>query len=256
MPKSITKEVKRLVDVTEIDLDEDDLDKMNTKEIVKEIYKKMKKYDEMMKTVLENKREIENLKKKLNEKEQENMKLRKSIEKQDENIGELSQRSRMINIVINGVVEKSKENVLEIVTKIGNDIGIEGPENHIQVAHRVPSATSPRPIIVRLLNTKTRDLWTKAARDKKLREKKIFINEHLTTKNYKLLQSVKSWAKGNNYKFVWTRDCRILVRKDDKSKVKCIKSVRDLPNFSVGVDELNARLRFPSGDHSVLSDFE
>ncbi|XP_026678405.1 uncharacterized protein LOC108252212 [Diaphorina citri] len=131
MPKSITKEVKRLVDVTEIDLDEDDLDKMNTKEIVKEIYKKMKKYDEMMKTVLENKREIENLKKKLNEKEQENMKLRKSIEKQDENIGELSQRSRMINIVINGVVEKSKENVLEIVTKIGNDIGIEGPENHV-----------------------------------------------------------------------------------------------------------------------------
>ncbi|KAI5723736.1 hypothetical protein M8J76_014926 [Diaphorina citri] len=256
MPKSITKEVKRFVDVTEIDLEEEDLDRMNTKEIVKEIYKKMKKYDEMMKTVLENKREIENLKKKLNEKEQENLKLRKDIEKQDENIGELSQRSRMMNIVINGIPEKPKENVLEIVTKLGNDMDIKGPENHIQVAHRVPSATSPRPIIVRLLNTKTRDLWTKAARDKKLREKKIFINEHLTTKNFKLLQSVKSWAKGNNHKYVWTKDCRILLRKDEKSKVKCIKSVRDLPNFAVDDDDVLLSMRFPSGNHLEISDFE
>ncbi|KAI5741759.1 hypothetical protein M8J76_016825 [Diaphorina citri] len=120
---------------------------------------------------------------------------------------------------------------------------------------RVPSATSPRPIIVRLLNTKTRDLWTKAARDKKLREKKIFVNEHLTTKNFKLLQSVKSWAKGNNHKYVWTKDCRILLRKDEKSKVKCIKSVRDLPNFAVD-DDVLLSMRFPSGNHLEISDFE
>uniref|UniRef100_A0A8D8QXV8 FP protein C-terminal domain-containing protein n=2 Tax=Cacopsylla melanoneura TaxID=428564 RepID=A0A8D8QXV8_9HEMI len=216
-----------------------DLDKMNTKEIVKKIYRKMGKYDEMLLTiqqlkltVLENKNDIEMLKKKLGEKETENSKLKKRVDQQDNAIGDINQRQRLINIVVNGIEEKKGENVEEIVAQLGKDLDIPDAENQIQVAHRVPSATTPSPIVVRMLNSKTRDVWVKAARDKKLREKKIYINEHLSPRNYKLFKSVKEWAKENRHKYVWTKDCRIMMRKDDNSKVKFIKSMDDLSSDS------------------------
>lgn len=214
---------------------ENELEEMSVKELLKKIYKKMTSYDviiiemkELKEMVIENRKEIDTLKKKLDEKELENKILKKSVEVQDENIGELNQRSRMSNIVINGMKENQKENIKEIVENLGKEIGILNPEDHIQVAHRVPSKTSPKPIVVRLLNTKTRDIWVKAGKENKLFDKKIYINEHLTTKNYTLLRNTRAWAKTNHYKFVWTQDCRVLMRKDENSRIRSVKTMKDL----------------------------
>lgn len=231
MTPPITRSNKEY-NVEKIDLD---FDKMTTKDILKEMYKKMEMYDQMMKeikdlreTMNENSAEIEKLKKIIVEKDVENGKLKVTLSMQEKNLDELNQRSRMMNVIINGITEEKKEDVVNIVTKLGQEMGINNAADHIQVAHRLPSKISPRPIVIRLLNTKTRDLWIKAARDMKLRDKKIFVSEHLTVNNYKLLKNVKTWAKENNHRYVWTQDCRILMRKQDRSKVRCIRSIKDL----------------------------
>lgn len=216
------------------DLDAD-LDKLNTKQILKKIYKKLSSYDEMKieirelkNSVVKNSREIEKLKRKLEEKELENKSLKSHLEKQDSNMLELNQRSRMTNIVINGIKEVPNENVVDVVSNLGNGLGITNPTDHVQVAHRIASKSEVKPIVVRMLNTKTRDVWVRAAREMKLREKNIYVSEHLTVHNYQLLQNVKKWARSNGHRYVWTQDCRILMRKEDKSKVRCIKSMKEL----------------------------
>lgn len=219
----------------EENLEKFDLDKMTTKDILKEMYKKMENYDKLMKeikelreTVNQNSVQIENLKKNIIEKDLENGKLKENLIIQEKNLEELKQRSRMINVIINGIHEEKKEDVIKIVTDLGKEIGIDNAEDHIQVAHRLQSKKSPRPIVVRLLNTRTRDLWVRAARETNMKVKKIFVSEHLTVNNYKLLKNVKEWAKQNNHRYVWTQDCRILMRKQDREKVRCIKSMKDL----------------------------
>lgn len=217
-----------------------DLENMNTKDIVKAIYKKLKGYEAMKleiqdlkETVVRNSRDIEKLKKTLQDKDKENKTLKSHLEKQEINMIELNQRSRMLNIVVNGIPESPNENVTEIVTNLGTKIGITDASTHIQVAHRITSKSDVKPIVVRLLNTKTRDIWVKAAKEMKLREEKIFISEHLTVQNYQLLLNVKQWARDNRHRFVWTQDCRILIRKEEKSRVKCVKSMKDLdPKWS------------------------
>lgn len=81
-----------------------------------------------------------------------------------EEINELKHRSRLGNIIIKGLVETKGENILKIVTDLGNRIGIKNAAAEIQACQRVPTQDKniTRPIVVRLLNSKTRDEWIQA----------------------------------------------------------------------------------------------
>ncbi|KAG8239131.1 hypothetical protein J437_LFUL016138 [Ladona fulva] len=65
----------------------------------------------------------------------------------------------------------------------------------------------------------------------KFREQKkliIFINDHLTQYNKNLLWNTKERAIECNYKYVWFKTDRVLVRKDENSRVISISSERDI----------------------------
>lgn len=57
---------------------------------------------------------------------------------------------------------------------------------------------------------------------------KIFINEKLTPANKQLLWLAKS-TKAFGYKYVWTKDGQILLRKSDDSPIIRIKDANDIP---------------------------
>ena len=61
---------------------------------------------------------------------------------------------------------------------------------------------------------------------------KLFVNENLTHYRKKLFWSTKRAAKANNYKFFWTANGKILVKKDDKAPVIAILSETDIDNLS------------------------
>ena len=54
-------------------------------------------------------------------------------------------------------------------------------------------------------------------RDHKFRNNDIYINEHLTTRNKHLFNLAKDKKRSKNYKFLWTRNGKIFIRKDERS---------------------------------------
>ncbi|KAL1448088.1 hypothetical protein WDU94_015637 [Cyamophila willieti] len=88
-----------------------------------------------------------------------------------------------------------------------------------------------KPIVVRLSNTTVRDRWTAAFRAKQLFKEKLFINEHLTKTNQDLLYKAKNMKEVNGYKFVWVRDCKVMIRKNETSRIYVIRNVKDLETY-------------------------
>lgn len=57
---------------------------------------------------------------------------------------------------------------------------------------------------------------------------RVFINEHLTKDSKMLLSACKQKAREANYKYIWTKNCRVFVRKNEKSLPIPINSSLDL----------------------------
>lgn len=116
-----------------------------------------------------------NMEKQLTSKEEIISRLETNEVSMREEINELKHRSRLGNIIIKGLVETKGENILKIVTDLGNHIGIKNAAADIQACQRVPTQDKniTRPIVVRLLNSKTRDEWIQAYKTQKLWIKKF-----------------------------------------------------------------------------------
>lgn len=56
----------------------------------------------------------------------------------------------------------------------------------------------------------------------------FYVNEHLMPERKLLLIKCKKFCKESNIKYIWVKDCKMLIRKDDKSKVKLVNTLDDL----------------------------
>ena len=61
---------------------------------------------------------------------------------------------------------------------------------------------------------------------------KLYVDKNLTRARKYLLWRTKQMAKQNNYKYVWTKNSRIFVRKDDSdlTNINEIASENDIYN--------------------------
>lgn len=195
-------------------------------------------YDDLLKTLKSTTAEVKKLK-------DENTILRNTIDENSVRIKRLEednarqqQWSRLQNIEVIGIPENKDEDTTQIVVKLADKIGIKLEGNDVEFAHRVQSRkssslASSRTIIARLRHRHTKDTLIAAARKHRnlkpsdiglsahntldSRNTNIYINEHLTHSNRALLKLCKNKAKETMYKYVWTKNCRIYVRRDEKS---------------------------------------
>lgn len=149
---------------------------------------------------------------------------------------------RLNNLEIVGVPETRTEVTCEVVLEVAKHLGVEVNPGEVEFAHRVQprvlaSAERGRAIVVRFRNRFTKDRLVAAARrSKNLTAKdlglgdnsRIYINEHLTKLNKALLRDCKMKAKELCYKYVWTKNCRIYMRKNDTSPPQLVNSTADL----------------------------
>ncbi|KAL1447583.1 hypothetical protein WDU94_009839 [Cyamophila willieti] len=204
------------------------------------------KLNKVLKVVDEQSKEIKKLKTQIAELKEDNIKLKTDNEENKNHIHDMQQRQRLINVIVDGIPVTKNENVYNIIKELGTKLGIQDPLNDVQVCHRVNTTnkSKPKPIVVRMLNTKTRDKWTVAYRAKKLWTEKIYVNEHLTARNQRILKETKKAAKVKKFKFVWVKDCKIFVRKDETSKifnVRCLRDVEQVLNVKCSeVEDLNS----------------
>lgn len=153
------------------------------------------------------------------------------------------QWTRLQNIELVGVPENSQENTADVVKQVMETIGVQVESGDIEFAHRVQprrttSAKRGRAIVVKLKHRAIKDKIIAASRKHRNvtardigrggENERMYINEHLTRENKALLASCKLKAKEFSYKYIWTKNCRIFVRKNDTSPPILISSSVDL----------------------------
>lgn len=177
------------------------------------------------------------------------------LEKQ---VDDLEQYGRRENLEIHGVPIMKGENTNQIVKAVAQCLNIPLSDEHISTSHRLPitsiyksnQATEKSqnnckpphrpvhpPIIVRFTN---RDKRNKIFQQKKLlRENEeiralfgsasnVVIKENLTAYRKMLYNATNSAKYDLNYKFLWTSQGRILLRKNSESRIINVSSLSDL----------------------------
>lgn len=148
------------------------------------------------------------------------------------------QRERMNNVEIKGVPSKKNENLVQIVCKLGEAIGLTISPTEINFVSRARASTNIKPIIVGFVGRYKKENFVAAARSLKNLtagilgftgdDSRVFINDHLTPANKQLLSKTKLLAKEKNHKFTWVQSCKILTRKNETSPIIMIQNEDDL----------------------------
>ena len=188
---------------------------------------------------------------------QDNMKIKsdlmianKEIEGMKEQLNNLEQYGRRDCLEFRGIPvtnHQKSEDTDAIVVKIAEAVGISLNKQVISVSHRVPKkiyfssqsdgdGLSPT-IIAKFMQRSIRD---QVYRNRKLlpnvttdqmgfkSQNKIFISESLTSKNKALFSRCLQLKKNLNFKFIWTSNGTIFLRKNEHSEYIRISSHKDI----------------------------
>ncbi|CAG9560069.1 unnamed protein product [Danaus chrysippus] len=186
---------------------------------------------------------------------EENLKLKEQLQSLQDNFHENEQKSRLCNVEIQNVPERKNENLLQLVSNLGTLLGVVIPAESIKAVHRVAHNTHtdrPKNIILQLNTKHLRDDVIAASRarrgltagqliaaggpsnassrsgsDVTQSDRTVYIREHLTLRNKILFSKTRSIAR-DKYRYVWTKNAIIQVRKNDNAPVMYIRSEKDL----------------------------
>lgn len=198
-------------------------------------------YDDLLKSVNEKNAAICDLASK-------NVNLTTQVKTLTERLGQVEQHMRSSNVEINGIPEHRSESLVKTLEQLGNVVENPFVENDIlhitRVAKLNKESDRPRSIIVKLRSQRRRDellaavsKYNRKHSDNKLNSKDlgiggrqvpVFVAEHLTPFNKSLHAASRKKAKEAGYKFVWVRDGRIFVRKNEQCPAIVIHSVESL----------------------------
>ncbi|XP_050665167.1 uncharacterized protein LOC126965571 [Leptidea sinapis] len=154
---------------------------------------------------------------------------------------------RESNVEINGLPEHRSENLsttlISLAEAVGCSIGDADIQHVTRVAKLDKESTRPRAVIAKLRSARQRDTLlaavTKFNKNKKAHEKlnsghfgvsgsaplaPIYVSEHLTPANKSLHAAARTTAKVSGYKYVWVRNGRIYMRKDESCSCILIRS--------------------------------
>lgn len=154
-------------------------------------------------------------------------------------------QERLANdVLITNVGEGAGESVLHVVTAIGTKLGVKLDERDIVCAERLGmrrESGRPRPIAVRLARRVTRGELLRAARVRRGattadcglagEPRPFYINERLTRRNQELFQRSREQCRLASWRFAWTRDGRIFVRRAEGEHSHRIRRESDIENI-------------------------
>ncbi|CAG9138805.1 unnamed protein product [Plutella xylostella] len=149
------------------------------------------------------------------------------------------QWSRLNNVEIKGVPVRNGENLFNIMASLGEHINLPVQNSQINFVTRVPVFNSKeKSILLGFVNRYVKEDFVAAARRCKGLiasdlgfsncDQRIYVNDHLSPGNKKLLTKAKLTAKEKNYNYVWIKHAKIHIRKNDTSPVLIIKCINDL----------------------------
>ncbi|XP_075233819.1 uncharacterized protein LOC142331673 [Lycorma delicatula] len=140
-------------------------------------------------------------------------------------------------IEIHGIPKKDDEDVVETIKKVGDVIGFQITDEMIDACHRLPGKNNMSDrIIVKFVRRRDKENFMKK-RDKKFittlnmgftTDTPVYTNESLCLPRRQLYALARQAKKSKGYKYIWLRDGKILMRKNEKDRVVQIKNEEDL----------------------------
>ena len=210
----------------------------------------------IQKTLEEIKSNNANILAKLEAVKKENESLKVRLDAAEARLEDLDREGRSCNLIIKGLPEaslselasasgddqntaaaSSHESVIDNVLKFcANDLRISLNKQDIVSSFRLKAGPRDkiRPILVKVVNRKTKETILSARKTLRNDKKPIFINEHLTKTAAELYSIARKALKDKKIVSTWTYNGQVYTRSSSDTtnplnKPKLIKSINDLP---------------------------
>ncbi|KAI5634720.1 hypothetical protein NE865_12575 [Phthorimaea operculella] len=187
-----------------------------------------------------------------------------TVDRLTRELNDREQELLLNEIEISGIPETNAENAVHIATILGSKLGVQLEERDIVSAARVgvrrdyasaaaagtarappdhraadgEATTGPRMLVVRLQRRAQRDDLLRAARVRRNVDTdglglpgpvtRFYVNERLTKVNRQLFRRVREEKKRLNWKYAWTKNGSILVRRDQNAPVLRVRTEADV----------------------------
>ncbi|KAL4717520.1 hypothetical protein ACJJTC_000669 [Scirpophaga incertulas] len=144
---------------------------------------------------------------------------------------ELEQRdqlARMNNVEISGIPVSTGENVITLLRDISNKVGYSLDDRDIDGVMRV--RRSGKDQFLAAVSSRRGLTTTDINVSGPLHN--IYVSDHLSPRNKLLLKRARQAKADMGYSYLWVRDCKILMRRNDKSKAIVIKNDEDITKLT------------------------
>ncbi|XP_046681362.1 uncharacterized protein LOC124368131 [Homalodisca vitripennis] len=219
--------------------------RLEIKETNKEFRNQLEKYSEW---IVDNGKKIEEVGNKIEKAiedigflRQENANLKKKVNDLSSKVNALEQSSKDNIVEISGVPHKEKEDILNIIGKISDAIGFVFKEDSVDNCYRYKSVDWSRPgiIVVRFVRKLDKEAFMNKRRVKRNLNSRdigfmdgnasvIYFNESLTQEKRKLLNMAWAIKREKQYTYLWVRNGRIFMRKNQRDRFDTIDSIEDV----------------------------
>lgn len=201
----------------------------------------------------------------------ENDFLKKKLVDVESQLHELQQYTRSNNLEIHGIPVTKEEDVYAIIKDVAKSLKINHNETEIDIAHRIPTGKGKvQPIIVRFVNRTTKNQWLVNYRmflkdlklrarneanggiktnvptqlktthiNRNLQEGPVYINENLSPYFKELFYNTKIYAKEHQYKYIWFRNGKIFLRRNEDVRPIRISTKADLEYLNLQEQHVN-----------------
>ncbi|KAI8118713.1 hypothetical protein CVS40_9708 [Lucilia cuprina] len=182
-------------------------------------------YDDILKGVSKNTKQIECLKK-------ENKALRGEVKQLKSSVKFLNDTRVRNDCIINGVAIKDNADAMTAVLDLAKQTGAEVVENDIEDAYFLPNRNkknNKRFMVVKFLNRKSKQVFmNEKAKMKTIDElKSVYVNDFMSRETMEIFNYAKV-LKEVGFKFVYARGSKIFAKRDEKAKQNQIRSMDDV----------------------------
>lgn len=208
-------------------------------ELGKSLETSHEKIDQNMKLIEDQTHKIDDYIQKIEQLHDENKQLKSRVKILEDKLEDAEQYSRLNSVEIQGIPEIKNEDTMEIVKKIGVALDMPIKEEMVDTCHRLRKRTDGKPatLIVKFVRRIDKHALLQKRRVKGTlttahmgytTSSPVYINECLTFQRRKLFAAARELKTEKNYRFLWVRDGRILMRKEENAPVVLLTRMEDI----------------------------
>lgn len=178
---------------------------------------------------------------------QENANLKKTVNNLTNKLQALEQQEFDNDVEIHGVPYEKEENILNLLGKMSEVISFNFKEEMIGNCFRYKfnnmDPAKPTGIVVRFLRKLDKIKFIDCRRKKRNLNSRdlgfqggdgrvVYVNDRLTRERRNLLMAARDVKKAKNYTFLWVRNGRIFLRKNEGDRYVIVNDVSDLDKLA------------------------